>query len=54
VVLATVAHHLVPHRGDWQLFIAGDLQSLCKRCHDSEAQAEDATSARIGQGASKV
>ena len=37
-VLATVAHHVVPHKGDWCLFIEGELNSLCKRCHDSAEQ----------------
>ena len=31
---ATVADHIQPHAGDPDLFFAGDLQSLCKRCHD--------------------
>jgi 5-methylcytosine-specific restriction enzyme A len=35
---AKVVHHVIPHEGDWQLFITGELQSLCKRCHDREAQ----------------
>lgn len=40
-VLATVANHRIPHRGDWELFIGGDLESLCKHCHDSEVQREE-------------
>jgi 5-methylcytosine-specific restriction enzyme A len=39
--VATVAHHLVPHRGDWFLFIDGDLRSLCKQCHDGPAQMKE-------------
>ena len=35
VTIATVADHVVPHRGNWNLFRLGDLQSLCKHCHDS-------------------
>ena len=35
VTPATVAHHIVPHKGDWQLFISGLLRSVCKHCHDS-------------------
>jgi len=31
---ATVADHITPHRGDPVLF-EGELQSLCKECHDS-------------------
>jgi 5-methylcytosine-specific restriction enzyme A len=38
---ATVVDHIIPHRGDWSLFIEGELQSLCKSCHDSVAQAKD-------------
>lgn len=33
---ATVADHIVPHRGTRSLFFdPANLQSLCKRCHDS-------------------
>ena len=32
---ATVADHVRPHKGDWNLFALGELQSLCKPCHDS-------------------
>jgi 5-methylcytosine-specific restriction protein A len=35
---ATIAHHLVPHHGDPELFWHGELISLCKHCHDREAQ----------------
>ena len=41
LVLATVANHRQPHRGDWDLFIGGALESLCKHCHDSEVQREE-------------
>jgi|SRR5699024_3290563 len=34
VTAATVADHVEPHRGDWDSFISGELQSLCKPCHD--------------------
>jgi 5-methylcytosine-specific restriction endonuclease McrA len=37
VVMAEVADHVTPHRGDTVLF-AGPLQSLCKQCHDSVKQ----------------
>jgi 5-methylcytosine-specific restriction endonuclease McrA len=37
-----VADHKVPHRGDEQLFWdRGNLQCLCKRCHDSDKQREE-------------
>jgi 5-methylcytosine-specific restriction enzyme A len=32
---ATIADHVESHRGDWNSFILGKLQSLCKPCHDS-------------------
>ncbi len=35
---ATVADHVIPHRGDHALFWFGELQSLCKLCHDSKKQ----------------
>jgi 5-methylcytosine-specific restriction endonuclease McrA len=41
VVEATVADHIVPHKGDVAAFISGELQSLCKPCHDKLAQERD-------------
>lgn len=38
VTAASIAHHIVPHRGDEQLFWFGSLASTCKPCHDSEIQ----------------
>jgi 5-methylcytosine-specific restriction enzyme A len=32
-VLATVGDHVIPHRGDHDLFWYGELQSLCAPCH---------------------
>lgn len=40
LVPATVADHLVPHRGDSALF-AGPLQSLCATCHASRKQQQE-------------
>jgi 5-methylcytosine-specific restriction enzyme A len=37
-VAATVADHVDPHNDDWEKLINGDLQSLCKPCHDGEKQ----------------
>jgi 5-methylcytosine-specific restriction endonuclease McrA len=34
-VTATVADHVMPHRGDADLFWSGELQSLCKTHHDA-------------------
>jgi 5-methylcytosine-specific restriction protein A len=38
---ATVANHKRPHRGDWELFMRGELESVCKPHHDSEVQREE-------------
>jgi hypothetical protein len=38
VTAATVAHHVVPHKGNIELFETGVLQSLCKEHHDIDAQ----------------
>jgi len=38
---ATVANHVKPHRGNWELFINGRLESACKPCHDSVIQSEE-------------
>ena len=44
---ATVADHVVPHRGDPDLFWNGELQSLCDHCHNSTKQREERSDARI-------
>lgn len=41
VVMATIADHVHPHRGDEDLFWHGELQSLCKQCHDSLKQQQE-------------
>lgn len=33
---ATIADHRIPHKGDYDLFWDGELDSLCKRHHDSD------------------
>lgn len=38
VTAATVADHVVPHRGDPTLFWQGELQSLCSHHHNSHKQ----------------
>lgn len=38
---ATIADHVVPHKGDKSLFWFGRLQSLCKPCHDSVKAREE-------------
>ncbi len=41
-VKATVVDHIVPHRGDEELFWdERNWQSLCKPCHDSKTMTED-------------
>ena len=43
IVKATVADHIIPHKGNPALFWDEDnLQSLCKRCHDSDKAREEA------------
>lgn len=38
---ATVVDHIVPHRGDWSLFVdPSNLQSLCKHHHDQKTARE--------------
>jgi len=41
VMAATVVDHIVPHKGDVELFYSGPFQSLCKPCHDRHKQAEE-------------
>lgn len=49
VTPATVCDHMAPHRGDRALFFDFDnTQSLCKPCHDSTKQAEEARGYVIG------
>lgn len=41
-VKATVVDHIVPHRGDQQLFWdRSNWQPLCKKCHDHKTMTED-------------
>ena len=46
--LATVADHVTPHRGDWKLFIEGELQSLCSPHHNSVKQSQELGGIRKG------
>ncbi len=39
VTTATVCDHITPHREDYEAFLRGPFQSLCKPHHDSEKQA---------------
>ena len=47
-VPATVADHITPHRGNWDRFIAGPLQSLCTTCHSSRKQKLEAAEGKPG------
>jgi 5-methylcytosine-specific restriction endonuclease McrA len=38
VTPATVVDHVEPHKGDWNKFKLGKLQSLCDPCHSSRKQ----------------
>ena len=52
LVPATVADHVKPHRGDLELFFdAGNLQSLCKTCHDAHKQAQEHNADGLMRGA---
>jgi 5-methylcytosine-specific restriction protein A len=35
---STVADHIIPHKGDLDLFWFGELQSLCEPCHSIAKQ----------------
>lgn len=50
VTPASVADHVIPHRGDEHLFWHGELQSLCKPCHDSDKQAMERGRTRVRVG----
>ena len=43
---ANTADHVIPHKGDWELFIAGQLQSLCETCHSAIKQRAEKLAAR--------
>ena len=48
---ATVVDHIKPHRGDWTLFCdPGNLQSLCKGCHDRKTAREQWEERRGNRG----
>ena len=35
------ADHVMPHKGNVNLFFVGALQSLCAKCHNSVKQADE-------------
>lgn len=46
--IATIADHVIPHRDDYALFWYGELQSLCKPCHDIKKQRAERREAKGG------
>ena len=38
---AVIVDHVEAHRGDWNEFVLGEIQSLCEHCHNSEKRLED-------------
>jgi 5-methylcytosine-specific restriction endonuclease McrA len=40
LVDATVVDHVTPHRGDWNRFVSGPFESLCKDHHDAKTARE--------------
>lgn len=38
---AVIADHIVEHHGDWNQFWLGELQSLCKHCHESRKKVQN-------------
>lgn len=50
-VTATVVHHVEPHRGDEVKFYNGPFESLCKSCHDGEAQQQERRGYSLAIGA---
>jgi 5-methylcytosine-specific restriction endonuclease McrA len=42
---ATVVDHVIPHKGDAVKFWSGELQALCKPCHDGDKQHMEKTGA---------
>ena len=48
VTEATVADHVIPHRGDAELLRFGELQSLCAECHSGPKQSEEMTGRKVG------
>jgi 5-methylcytosine-specific restriction enzyme A len=37
VTAAVEVDHVVEHRGDWNSFLTGQLQSLCSECHRAKS-----------------
>jgi hypothetical protein len=50
VTPATIADHVTPHRGDWNAFLLGELQSLCRACHNRDKRFEEIRGYRLDVG----
>lgn len=48
LVLGKICDHIIPHKGNEELFFNGKLQSLCKLHHDSTKQRMEARKIEIG------
>lgn len=44
---ATVCDHVIPHRGNQELFVNGPFQSLCDSCHSNDKQRMETGGLRI-------
>lgn len=54
MVAAGVVDHIKAHRGDRDLFRdPGNLQSLCKHCHDGHKQAQERNASGLMRGAGR-
>ena len=42
IVEASVVNHVDGHNGDFERFYFGEVESLCKPCHDIDVQREEA------------
>src|SRR5262245_11306583 len=51
VTPATVADHVVPHRGDFTAFRLGQLRSLCADCHNRPDRTNSRAPVREGTAA---
>lgn len=55
VTAATVVDHVIPHRGDKDLFFASNnLQSLCEHCHNSHKQRQEKSGVLAGCDATET
>lgn len=54
IIPASVADHVIAHKGDEDLFFEGELQSLCKHCHDRHKQRQEKAGFLAGHDASGI